>query len=85
MVRPLRVEFEGAVYRVMSRANDGEAIYSDEADFERFIALLGEVCRRCNWTVHTYCLMSNHYNVLLETPDANLSVGMRHLNGVYAQ
>jgi putative transposase len=85
MVRPLRVQFEGAVYHVMARGNRRESIYYEDEDFARFIGLLGKVCTRCNWTVHANCLMTNHYHVVVETPDANLSAGMRQLNGVYAQ
>ena len=85
MARPLRIEFEGAVYHVMARGNRRERIYNDDEDFARFIDVLGEVCSRYNWTIHAYCLMTNHYHALVETPDANLSSGMRYLNGVYAQ
>jgi putative transposase len=85
MVRPLRLEFSGALYHVMSRGNRREALYLDDTDFARFLTTLGEVCDRFNWVVHAYCLMSNHYHVLIETPDGNLSRGMRQLNGVYTQ
>lgn len=85
MSRPLRLEFAGALYHVTSRGNERKAIYLDEADFRNFLELVGQVCERHNWVVHAYCLMTNHYHLLVETPDANLSLGMRQLNGVYTQ
>jgi putative transposase len=85
MSRPLRLEFAGALYHVTSRGNERKAIYLNEADFHRFLEVLAQVCERYNWIVHAYCLMTNHYHLLVETPDANLSLGMRQLNGVYTQ
>jgi putative transposase len=85
MTRPLRLEFEGALYHVTSRGDRKEDIYENDADRHGFIATLGDVCETFNWTCHAYCLMSNHYHLLIETPDANLSRGMRQLNGVYTQ
>jgi len=85
MARPLRLEFPGAVYHVMARGNRREPIYLEDSDFSEFLSLLAEVRGRFNWLVHAYCLMTNHYHLLIETPDANLSRGMRHLNGVYTQ
>jgi REP element-mobilizing transposase RayT len=85
MTRPLRLEFSGALYHVLSRGNRRESIYLNDGDFTAFLALLAEVCERFNWLIHAYCLMTNHYHLLIETPDANLSRGMRHLNGVYTQ
>jgi putative transposase len=85
MVRPLRLEFAGALYHVMARGNRREALYLDDADFAQFLVTLGEVCERFNWLLHAYCLMTNHYHLLIETPDGNLSRGMRQLNGVYTQ
>ncbi len=85
MARPLRLEFAGALYHVTSRGDRRDPIYLDDGDREGFLDLLGAVCRRFNWTVHAYCLMTNHYHLLVETPDANLSQGMRQLNGVYTQ
>ncbi|WP_213608082.1 transposase [Pseudoalteromonas sp.] len=85
MARPLRLEFEGALYHVTSRGNERKSIYLDESDFEGFLKVLGDVCERYNWTIHSFCLMHNHYHLLVETPDANLSKGMRQLNGVYTQ
>ncbi len=85
MARPLRLEFAHALYHVTSRGDRREDIYQDDADRQAWLVVLGQVCKRFNWTVHAYCLMSNHYHLLVETPDANLSAGMRQLNGVYTQ
>ena len=85
MARPLRLEFDGALYHVTARGNRREDIYLDDGDRELFLSILGNVCDRFNWAVHAYCLMTNHYHLLVETPDANLSKGMRQLNGVYTQ
>ena len=83
MSRPLRIQYAGALYHITSRGNERKPIYQDEADFRLFMATLEEVCDRFNWVIHSWCLMTNHYHLLVETPDANLSVGMRQLNGVY--
>lgn len=85
MARPLRIEFAGALYHVTSRGDGQEDIYLDDNDREIFLEVLVDVQHRLNWTIHAYCLMSNHYHLLIETPDSNLSKGMRHLNGVYTQ
>ena len=85
MARPLRIEFAGALYHVTSRGDGQEDIYLDSEDREVFYAVLTEVCRRFNWKVHAECQMSNHYHLLVETPDGNLASGMRQLNGVYTQ
>jgi REP element-mobilizing transposase RayT len=85
MSRPLRIEFAGALYHVTSRGDRREDIYADDADRVAWIGVLEQVSARFNWVVHAYCLMSNHYHVLVQTPDANLSAGMRQLNGVYTQ
>ncbi len=60
-------------------------IYEDDSDRKQFLTILGEVIRTYNWVCHSYCLMSNHYHLVIETPDGNLSKGMRQLNGVYTQ
>jgi putative transposase len=85
MARPLRLEFAGALYHVTSRGDRREDIYEEDEDRSYFIQLLGDVCETHGWICHAYCLMSNHYHLLIETPDANLSKGMRQLNGVYTQ
>ena len=85
MTRPLRLEFEGALYHITSRGDRRENIYETDADRQGFLSLLARICEKYNWTCHSYCLMSNHYHLLVETPEANLSKGMRQLNGVYTQ
>jgi REP element-mobilizing transposase RayT len=83
MPRKARIEYGGAVYHVMDRRNRLEAIFRDDGDREMFLKTLGEACGRCGWIVHCYVLMGNHYHLLLETPEANLSRGMRLLQGIY--
>ena len=85
MSRPLRIEFAGALYHVTSRGDRQEDIYQSNDDREVFLNIMSDVCERYNWVIHAYCLMSNHYHLLVETPDQNLSKGMRQLNGVYTQ
>jgi putative transposase len=85
MARPLRIEFPGALYHITSRGDRREHIFEDDADRLRFLDTLAEVVARFHWLCHAYCLMGNHYHLLVETPEANLSKGMRHLNGVYTQ
>ncbi len=85
MARPLRVEFPGAVYHVTSRGNARANIFESDRDRGLFLHILGETVERFNWLCHAYCLMGNHYHLLIETPEGNLSMGMRHLNGVYTQ
>lgn len=85
MARPLRIEYSGAVYHITSRGNTQRKIYSDDRDRENFLKVLEIVVKRYNWLCHAYCLMDTHYHLLIETPDANLSIGMRQLNGVYTQ
>ena len=85
MARPLRIEFPGAIDHVTARGNAREAVFHDDADRELFLDALGEVVTRFGWLCHAYCLMDNHYHLLIETPQGNLSPGMRQLNGVYTQ
>lgn len=85
MARPLRIEYPGAVYHVTSRGNAGNKIFRDDQDREMFLSIFGEVVKRYNWICHAYCLMGNHYHLVIETPEANLSSGMRQLNGIYTQ
>ena len=77
MSRPLRIEFAGAVYHVMSRGNQGQKIYADDADRKMWLATLVEAWRRTGWRVHAWVLMDNHYHLLLETPEPNLVSGMK--------
>jgi len=85
MARPLRIEFEGALYHVTSRGNAGSEVFIDDVDRLQFLEILGNTIERFGWICHAYCLMSNHYHLLIETPEPNLSRGMQHLNGVYTQ
>ena len=85
MARPLRIEYEGAVYHITTRGNEKKPIFKEEEDRKIFLEILDEVNKRYNWICHAYCLMNNHYHLIIETPDGNLSKGMRQLNGVYTQ
>src|SRR2546425_6715708 len=84
MARPLRIEFPGGLYHVTARGNGRLAIFADDTDRERFLLVLTSVVSRYHVVCHAYCLMDNHYHMLLETPEANLSRAMRQLNGVYS-
>lgn len=85
MARPLRIEYPDAVYHVTSRGNARSDIFHSDQDREEFLFILDTVVKRFNWLCHAYCLMDNHYHLLIETPDGNLSLGMRQLNGIYTQ
>jgi REP element-mobilizing transposase RayT len=85
MSRPIRIEFSGALYHVTSRGDRRESIYEDDADRAHFLEVLGQVVADFNWICHACCLMTNHYHLVIETPDGNLSKGMRQLNGVFTQ
>lgn len=85
MARPLRIELSGGLYHVTSRGDRREDIYFSDADREVWLELFASVCARFNWVCHAYCLMSNHYHLVIETPESNLAQGMRQLNGVYTQ
>ena len=85
MARPLRLEFPHAVYHVTGRGNARQDIVADDTDRRCFLAILAHVVDRYGWLCHTYCLMDNHYHLLIETPKPNLSQGMRQLNGLYTQ
>lgn len=85
MARPLRIELAGGLYHVTSRGDGREDIFLDDADRLAWLELFDQTCRRFNWVCHAWCLMSNHYHVVVETIEGNLAQGMRHLNGVYTQ
>ncbi len=85
MARPLRLEFPGAIYHITSRGNARLPIFEDDQDRFHFLEVLKNSVERFNWLCHAYCLMENHYHLVVETPEGNLSQGMRHINGVYTQ
>lgn len=85
MARPLRIEFAGAVYHVAARGNGGDAIFRDDGDRAEFLSVLAEVCADFEWRVLCYCLMDNHFHLVIATDRATLSRGMRQLLGVYSQ
>lgn len=85
MARPLRIEFPGALYHLTSRGNARQPMFLDDEDRHAFLDRLGEVIESHHWACHCYCLMTNHFHLLVETPEPNLSRGMRRLNGQYSQ
>ena len=85
MARPLRLEFSGAIYHLTARGNARQKIFFSDADRQLFMDTLAGVVFRYGWICHAYCLMANHYHLLVETPKPNLSLGMRQLNGIYTQ
>jgi len=85
MSRPLRIEYPGAWYHLMNRGRRGDAIFADNIDRQKFIRLLKEAADLWNVRISGFCLMDNHYHILAQTPQGNLSRFMRHLNGVYTQ
>lgn len=85
MARPLRIEFPGAVYHITSRGNARGRIFHNEQDNRKFLEILGTTVDRYSWLCYAYCLMENHYHLVVETSSPNLSEGMHHLNGAYTQ
>src|SRR5574337_356048 len=85
MARPLRIEFPGALYHVTARGNARQDIFLDDEDRRRFLGVLTHVVSRFHLRMHAYCLMDNHFHLVVETPKGNLSNAMRQLNGVYTQ
>ena len=85
MARPLRIEYPGAVYHITARGNQKLPIFLDNTDRSTFLSILGETCHRYNWFCYAYCLMDNHYHLVIETVDGILSLGMALLNGKYTQ
>ncbi|MBI2947488.1 MAG: transposase [Verrucomicrobia bacterium] len=77
MARKLRLEYAGAIYHVMNRGDRQEPIFEDASDRERFLGALAEACVKTGWQVHAYCLMGNHFHLVMETPQANLVAGMQ--------
>ncbi len=85
MVRPLRIEYPGAIYEITVRGNAGDAIFKQDEDRVSFLKNFGSVCKRFNWDCYAYCLLDSEYQLLIKTHDANLSRGMREVNGIYTQ
>ena len=83
MARKLRIEYPGAVYHVMSRGNRRAAIFADDTDRECWLETLTEACAKTHWEVQAYCLMRNHFHLVIETPQPNLVAGMKWLMGTY--
>ena len=83
MSRPLRIEYPDAWYHVMNRGRRSEEVFEGEKDYDAFIDILKELVEDYKVNIAAYCLMSNHYHLLIQTPKANISRSMRHLNGVY--
>jgi REP element-mobilizing transposase RayT len=81
MARKLRVQYPGAIYHVINRGDRREPIFKDDQDRRRFLETLGEACDKTNWQVHAYCLMGNHFHLVVETPKANLVAGMKWFLG----
>src|SRR5437660_33253 len=83
MPRKVRVELPGARYHIMSRGDRRQGIFLDDVDRHDFVKTLAETCQKTGWQVHAYCLMRNHFHLVLETPEANLVAGMRWLLSAY--
>jgi putative transposase len=83
MARQLRIQYEGAIYHLMSRGDRREEIFRDDLDRKSFLQTLGATCQKTGWQVHAYCLMSNHFHLVVETPRANLVEGMKWFLGTY--
>jgi REP element-mobilizing transposase RayT len=83
MPRQLRIEYPGAIYHIMNRGDRREPIFKDDHDRHRFLETLGECCGKTSWQVHAYCLMANHFHLVVETPLPNLVAGMKWFLGTY--
>ena len=84
MARQLRIEYPGAIYHVMSRGDRKDPIFLDDGDGHDFIKTLAEACQKTGFEIHSYCLMKNHFHLVVETPEGNLAAGMRWLLSTYA-
>lgn len=85
MARPHRLQFPGAVYHAFAHATDGCVLFREHSDFEIFLGGLATVLHRHGWLCHSYCLMTNHYHAVVQTPAGDVAAGMKRLNGCYAQ
>ena len=81
MARRLRIQYAGAVYHVMNRGDRREATFDDDPDRPRFLETLAEACGKADWPVHAFCLMANHFHLVVETPQPNLVAGMKWFLG----
>ena len=81
MARPLRIEYPGALYHVTSRGNEQKDVFKSQRDREKFLSYLESAGVRYGAVIHTWCLMSNHYHLLIETPSGNPSQIMKQING----
>ena len=84
MARPLRIEFPGALYHVTSRGNERRSIFRSDGDRKAFLSFLASTVRRFGWSVTAWVLLNNHFHLVIQTPEPNLSRGMQWLNGTYA-
>ena len=85
MPRKLRLEYRGAIYHLINRGDRHEDIFRDDVDRKCFLSTLEQTCQKTGWQVHAYCLMNNHFHLVVETPEANLVAGMKWLLGVYTK
>jgi REP element-mobilizing transposase RayT len=85
MPRQPRIDFAGAIHHITSRGDRQEAIYRDDVDRQTWLQILAKVCEQYGWIVHAFCQMGNHYHLVVEMTEANLSRAMRQLNGLYTQ
>jgi putative transposase len=85
MAREVRIEYPGAVYHVIARGNAGNPVFFEDRDRKQFLKTLGDACEKTGWIAHAYVLMSNHYHLLIETPEPNLVAGMKWLQGTYTR
>src|SRR6266404_667435 len=83
MARKLRIQYAGAIYHVMNRGDRSDPIFEGDQDRHRLLEALGQACEKTGWQVHAYCLMSNHFHLVIETPQPNLVAGMKWLLGTY--
>src|SRR5580692_2011748 len=83
MARKLRIQYAGTVYHVLNRGDRREAIFEDDRDRQRFLETVSEACQKTGWQIHAYCLMSNHFHLVIETPQPNLVAGMKWFLGTY--
>jgi putative transposase len=81
--RQARIEYEGAIYYVMNRGDRRENIVHADEDRKLFVKTLGEACAKCGWEVHAWCLMDNHFHLVVETPQGNLVAGMKGFLGTF--